>query len=171
MKRRPRPISAGSASPARRPRPSRLPRLGRLRRDAGRHGGLGAPRLRSQDQQVVRAVAVTAVLGWTDECWGLAGSGAVPCSPRTSRRRKRIPGRCGPGSESARLNSDPFAVLPFASLRIFAPLPRPGSQDPAVWEEEGAAGAGGQLGTAPQSPASASPSTGWAWEGAEGAGD
>jgi hypothetical protein len=94
----------------------------------------------------------------------MAGSGGVPGSPRTSRRRKRIPGPCGPGSESARLHSDPLAVLPFTSLGKFAPLPRPGSRDPAVWSW-------GQLGIAPQSPAPASPSTGWAWEGAEGAGD
>lgn len=97
----------------------------------------------------MRAAAVTAVLGWTGECWGLAGSGGVPASPRTSRRRKRIPGRCGPGSESARLHSDPFAVLPFTGLGKFAPLPRPGSRDPAVCEEERAAGAGGTAGDSP----------------------
>lgn len=113
--------------------------------------------------------AVTAVLGGTGECWGLAGSGGRAGLPEDFPEEEAHPRSVRAGLESARLHSNPPAVFPSAILRKFAPLPRPGSRDPAVWEEEGAAGAGGQLGTASQSPASASPSTGWAWKG--GAGD
>lgn len=90
------------------------------------------------------------------ECWGLArsGSGGVPGSPRTSRRRKSILNRCGRAPRSAGAASRPSSFSPVLSSPAGGnsqPLPRLGSQNPAVWEEEGAAEAGGQLGTAPLS--------------------
>lgn len=94
--------------------------------------------------------------GGEGECWGLARSDSrgVPGSPRTSRRRKRILNRCGRAPRSAGAASRPSSFSPVLSSPAGGnsqPLPRLGSQNPAVWEEEGAAGAGGQLGTAPLS--------------------
>lgn len=94
--------------------------------------------------------------GGEGECWGLArsGSGGVPGSPRTSRRRKRILNRCGRAPRSAGASSRPSSFSPVLSSPAGGnsqPLPHLGSQNPAVWEEEGAAGAGRQLGTAPLS--------------------
>lgn len=89
------------------------------------------------------------------QCWGLArsGSGGVPGFPRTSRRRKRILSRCGRAPRSAAAASRPSSyspVLPSPAGANSQPLPRLRSQNPAVWKK-GAAGAGGQLGTAPLS--------------------
>lgn len=127
------PTITGPAPPARRPRPARLPRLGRLRRDAGRHGGLGAARLRSQDQQVERAAADTAVRGRMGEgrCWGLAssGSGGRARLPEDFPEEEAHPGSVRAGPRSAGLHPDPPATLtsfPRPPREIRSPSPAQG---------------------------------------------
>lgn len=102
---------------------------------------------------------------------GLArsGNGGVLGSPRTSRRRKRILSRCGRAPRSAGAASRPSSYSPVLSSPAGGnsqPLPRLGSQNPAVWKKRELPELEDSWGQPPSvSCLSLSPRTAWAQEG------
>lgn len=128
-----------------------------LTRSTGSESGRGHCRSRQDGQGRVQGA-------------GASRQGGRAGLPEVFTEEEAHPGLVRAGPRSCGLHPDTTAALTSfprwpGEIR---PLPRPGSQNPAVWEEGEAARPGGQLGTAPQSPASASPCTGWAQEGGRG---